>query len=79
MPMMRWMFMRKALPEDGTAPNDLITLSRDSGINFQYNFPDESTMPTGKYTLYINGEKQSNNGIDVIFYVIRESQIPKPF
>jgi len=40
------------LPEGGTAPGDLIALTQDEGIEWQYNFPVQ--IENGLYDLYID-------------------------
>jgi hypothetical protein len=57
------------LPEGGTAPGDLISLTQNAGTNWQYDF--SGAVTNGRYTLYINGSPAQNGGVDIELYVMR--------
>ena len=57
------------LPDGGTAPGDLITITQNAGIDWQYDFPVGVT--NGLYKLYIGGVIAKNNGVDIEVYAIR--------
>lgn len=57
------------LPDGGSAPGDLISLTQDPGNNWQYNF--SGSVVNGLYKLYIGGVVAKNNGVDIEVYAIR--------
>ena len=57
------------LPDGASAPGGLISLTQDTGTNWQYNFP--AGVTNGIYTLYINGTVAQNNGTDIQIQVMR--------
>ena len=58
------------LPEGGTAPGELITLTQDTGKNWQYNFP--AAVTNGVYDVYVGGVAVKHNGIQEKIRVIRD-------
>jgi hypothetical protein len=61
------------LPEGGSAPGDLISLTQNAGIIWQYDFSPSVT--NGNYILYINGVPSKNNGVDLEVRIIRDGII----
>jgi len=57
------------LPSGGTAPGDLISLTQDTGINWQYNF--SSSIINDIYKLYINSTVAQINSNDIYVMVKR--------
>ena len=58
------------LPVGGTYPGDAITLTQDSGTNWQYNFT--SGVTNGWYYLYVSGSQVLSGGTPVQIRVIRD-------
>lgn len=61
------------LPDGGSAPGDLISLTPDSLLAWQYNFPSQVT--NGVYDLYIGGSAYAPGGTQVQIRVIRDGII----
>lgn len=58
------------LPDGGTAPGDLITLTENAGLGGQYDFGGSVT--NGKYDVYVGGSAVMLNGEQVSIYVLRD-------
>ena len=61
------------LPDGGTAPADLITLTANAVLTWQYDFP--GTVTNGKYTVYSSGSPAQVNGENVEIQVMRDGVV----
>ena len=64
------------LPEGGTAPGDLISLTQNAGLTHQYDF--SSAVVDGAYLLYVAGVPVVLNGQAVEVHVIRGANVTTP-
>lgn len=61
------------LPEGGTAPGGLITLTANAALPHQYDFPP--AVVNGKYTLYLSGVVATLDSVNIEIRVRRDGVV----